>query len=101
MNLLNYRKMEQLSIRLKIGNREYPMTIKKEEEELIRKVGKKINEQINSYKTKMNIDDPQDLLAMVAFDSYIKLSNQNKSPVGSNQVLEKLKEMNKSVDNYL
>ena len=55
---------------------------------------------INS-KTKMNIDDPQDLLAMVAFDSYIKLSNQNKSPVGSNQVLEKLKEMNKSVDNYL
>ena len=30
--------MEQLSIRLKIGNREYPMTIKKEEEELIRKV---------------------------------------------------------------
>ena len=49
--------MEQLSIRLKIGNREYPMTIKKEEEELIRKVGKEINEQINSYKTKMNIDD--------------------------------------------
>ena len=93
--------MEQLSIRLKIGNREYPMTIKKEEEELIRKVGKKINEQINSYKTKMNIDDPQDLLAMVAFDSYIKLSNQNKSSIESNQVLEKLKEMNKSVDNYL
>ena len=93
--------MEQLSIRLKIGNREYPMTIKKEEEELIRKVGKKINEQINSYKTKMNIDDPQDLLAMVAFDSYIKLSNQNKSPVESNLVLEKLKEINKSVDNYL
>ena len=93
--------MEQLSIRLKIGNREYPMTIKKEEEELIRKVGKKINEQINLYKTKMNIDDPQDLLAMVAFDSYIKLSNQNKSSVGSNQVLEKLKEINKSVNNYL
>ena len=93
--------MEQLSIRLKIGNREYPMTIKKEEEELIRKVGKEINDKISSYKTKMNIDDPQDLLAMVAFDSYIKLSNQNKSSVGSNQVLENLKEMNKSVDNYL
>ena len=39
--------MEQLSIRLKIGNREYPMTIKKEEEELIRKVGKEINDIIS------------------------------------------------------
>ncbi len=93
--------MEQLSIRLKIGNREYPMTIKKEEEELIRKVGKVINEQISSYKTKMNIDDPQDLLAMVAFDSFIKLSNQNKSLTESNKILEKLKEMNRSVENNL
>ena len=77
------------------------MTIKKEEEELIRKVGKEINEQINSYKTKMNIDDPQDLLAMVAFDSFIKLSNQNKSPIESNKILEQLKEMNRSVENNL
>ena len=93
--------MEQLSISLKIGNREYPMTIKKEEEELIRKVGKEINDQISSYKTKMNIDDPQDLLAMVAFDSFIELSNQNKSPIESNKILEQLKEMNRSVENNL
>ena len=72
-----------------------------EKEELIRKVGKEINEQINSYKTKMNIDDPQDLLAMVAFDSFIKLSNQNKSPIESNKILEQLKEMNRSVENNL
>ena len=61
----------------------------------------KINDKISSYKTKMNIDDPQDLLAMVAFDSFIKLSNQNKSPIESNKILEQLKEMNRSVENNL
>jgi hypothetical protein len=64
-------------------------------------VGKEINDKISSYKTKKNIDDPQDLLAMVAFDSFIKLSNQNKSPIESNKILEQLKEMNRTVENNL
>ena len=91
--------MEQLSIKLKIGNREYPMTIKKEEEELIRKVGKKINEEIKSYQSKMNIDDPQDLLAMVAFDSYMKIFSQNTSSIESNKLLDKLKRINQKIEN--
>ena len=92
--------MEQLSIKLKIGNREYPMTIKKEEEELIRKVGKKINEEINAYQNKMNIDDPQDLLAMVAFDSYMKIFSQNTSSIESNKLLDKLKKINQKIENF-
>jgi len=92
--------MEQLSIKLKIGNREYPMTIKKEEEELIRKVGKKINEEINAYQNKMNIDDPQDLLAMVAFDSYMKIFSQNTSSIESNKLLDKLKKINEKIENF-
>ncbi len=93
--------MEQLSIKLKIGNREYPMTIKKEEEELIRKVGKKINEEIKSYQSKMNIDDPQDLLAMVAFDSYMKIFSQNSSSIESNKLLDKLKRINQKIENFI
>jgi len=92
--------MEQLSIKLKIGNREYPMTIKKEEEELIRKVGKKINEEIKSYQNKMNIDDSQDLLAMVAFDSYMKIFSQNTSSIESNKLLDKLKKINEKIENF-
>ncbi len=92
--------MEQLSIKLKIGNREYPMTIKKEEEELIRKVGKKINEEIKSYQNKMNIDEPQDLLAMVAFDSYMKVFSQNTSSIESNKLLDKLKKINEKIENF-
>ena len=92
--------MEQLSIKLKIGNREYPMTVKKEEEQLIREIGKKINEEIKSYQNKMNIDDPQDLLAMVAFDSYMKLFSQKTSSKESNKLLEKLKKINQTIDNF-
>ncbi|WP_258103958.1 cell division protein ZapA [Marinoscillum sp. MHG1-6] len=60
--------MAELSIKLKIGNREYPMKVKAEDEERIRRAGKMINEKIRSYKDQFGIDDYQDLLAMVAFD---------------------------------
>ncbi|MDA0196211.1 MAG: cell division protein ZapA [Bacteroidetes bacterium] len=63
--------MSELSIRIKIGNREYPMKVKTEDEERVRNAGKIINEKIKSYADQFGIDDLQDLLAMVAFDSLI------------------------------
>ena len=93
--------MEQLSIRLKIGNREYPMTVKLEEEKVIREIGKKINEEIKLYQDKMKIDDLQDLLAMVAFDSYMKLSSKNTSSTESNKLLDKLKKLNETINESL
>jgi len=60
-----------LSIKIKIGDREYPMKVKPEDEERVRKASKSINEKLKSYREKFNIDDKQDLLAMVAFDSLV------------------------------
>ncbi len=72
--------MTELSIKLKIGNREYPMKVKAEDEEGIRKAGKMINEKIKSYKDQFGIDDHQDLLAMVAFDFLVdKMKKDEKS----------------------
>ena len=93
--------MEKLSIKLKIGNREYPMTVKLEEEKVIREIGKKINEEIKLYQDKMKIDDSQDLLAMVAFDSYMKLSTKNTSSTESNKLLDKLKKLNETINESL
>ena len=39
--------MEELSIKIKIGDREYPMKVDAEDEERIRLAGKKINEKID------------------------------------------------------
>ncbi len=61
--------MEELSIKIKIADREYPMKVDIADEEQIRLAGKKINEKIKLYRDQFGIDDKQDLLAMVAFDS--------------------------------
>jgi cell division protein ZapA (FtsZ GTPase activity inhibitor) len=69
--------METLSIRLKIGDREYPMKVKVEDEAKIRHAGKLINDKIKRYREEFGLDDRQDLLAMVAFDSMVESMEQN------------------------
>jgi cell division protein ZapA len=69
--------METLSIRLKIGDREYPMKVKAEDEAKIRHAGKLINDKIKRYREEFGLDDRQDLLAMVAFDSMVESMNQD------------------------
>ncbi len=63
--------MNLLSVKLKIGDREYPMKVKPEEEERVRNAGKAINERLKTYREKFGIDDKEDLLAMVAFDATV------------------------------
>jgi cell division protein ZapA (FtsZ GTPase activity inhibitor) len=64
--------METLAIRVKIGDREYPMRVKPEDEGKIRHAGKLINEKLRKYKTEYGLDDTTDLLAMVAFDCMVE-----------------------------
>lgn len=67
--------MTELSIRLKIGDREYPMKVSTDDEEKIRRAGKLINERIRTYRNRFGINDKQDLLAMVAFDCIVEQMN--------------------------
>jgi cell division protein ZapA len=64
--------MEDLSIKIKIAEREYPMKVKRHEEEKVRAAGKLINEKLKHYREQFGIDDKQDLLAMVAFDCLVQ-----------------------------
>lgn len=87
--------MGDLSIRIKIANREYPMKVKAEDEAMVRRVGKEINEKIKIYQSQFGIDDKQDLLAMVTFDSMvenIKSSKANASEDGA--VILQIQQMN-------
>ena len=65
--------MENLSIKIKIGDREYPMKVKPEEEQRVRHASKRINEKLREYREQFGIDDKEDLLAMVAFDCLVLL----------------------------
>lgn len=61
--------MGELSIRIKIGDREYPMRVEAEDEERVRRAGRMVNDQLRAYRERFGTTDKQDLLAMVAFDT--------------------------------
>lgn len=58
--------MSDLSIKLSIAGRTYPLTIKREEEEVIRKAAKQIDEHVRKLQQTYAVKDKQDLLAMTA-----------------------------------
>lgn len=64
--------MDELSIRIRIANREFPMRVAPEEETRVRKAARMVNERMQMYREKFGIQDQQDLLAMVAFDCLIE-----------------------------
>ena len=57
---------DNLSIKVSIGNRIYPLTILRTEEENVRKAAKLVNENIKELEQKYAVKDIQDLLAMAA-----------------------------------
>jgi len=90
--------MAELSIKLKIGNREYPMKVKSEDEERIRRAGKILNEKIKFYRDRFNLEDNQDLLAMVAFDCQVeKMKNEETLESTDEVALEQIKTINQMI----
>ena len=77
--------METLAIKLKIGDREYPMRVKIADESKIRNAGKLINEKLRKYKNEFGLDDTQDLLAMVAFDCMVESLETNEINAGDSE----------------
>ncbi len=66
--------MDSLSIKIKISDREYPLKVKPEDEEGIRKTAKLINEKLKEFKDQYGIVEKQDLLAMVLFETMMEFS---------------------------
>jgi cell division protein ZapA len=58
--------MSEFSITVSIADRNYKLTIEKEEEETVRKASKLIDEKVKEYARSYAFKDRQDLLAMVA-----------------------------------
>ena len=94
--------MEELSVKIKIADREYPMKVKRTEEEKVRAAGKLINEKIKHYREQFGLDDKQDLLAMVAFDCLVdKMADNDKPQIIDQTVIEKVKQLNQLVSQAL
>ena len=94
--------MAELSIKIRIGNREYPMKVKSEDEERIRRAGKLLNEKIKNYQNQFDIDDTQDLVAMVAFDCMVeKLKREEVSETSDGFALGEITKLNQLITDSL
>ena len=60
--------MSELSIKVVIGGRTYPLTIDRSEEEKIRKAVSEIEKNVKDLKNNYAVVDMQDLLAMTALE---------------------------------
>ncbi len=95
--------MRNLSIKVIIANRPYPLTVSsEEEEELIRKAAKQINEMVKDYESKYAVKDKQDLLAMCALDYATKsIRFEGKEVVEDDELKKELKNLEEIVTNFL
>ena len=62
-----------LSIKVQIAERFYPLKIKRQEEEKIRKAARLINDKVLQYKQRYTDKDTQDFMAMAALQYVISL----------------------------
>jgi cell division protein ZapA len=89
-----------LKIKVNIASRTYPLTIKREEEEDIRKAVKQINEAVKRFEERYAVKDKQDVLAMCA----LQIATQNSRLKGNHthQVAQYeafLNEISEALDN--
>ena len=71
--------MSELSIKVMIGSRSYPLTINRSEEEKIRKAVSEIDKNIKELKNNYAVIDMQDLLAMTALEYATDSVSKNNS----------------------
>lgn len=94
--------MSELSIKIKIADREYPMKVDADEEERLREASRQLNEQLKAYKQEYGIDDKQDLLAMVAFDAIAdKMTAESANEDQQSSLYNKIQYLNQYVSQVL
>jgi len=94
--------MEEFTISVNIADRPYRLTIKREEEEVIRKAANKINEKVKNYSANYAFNDKQDLLAMVALEeATVALNNEHKLSDIDNSVVNDLNDIDQMLTENL
>lgn len=94
--------IEKLKIKISIADRVYPLSIRPEQEEGLRKAAKKIEETIKSFEQNYAVRDKQDVLAMSALQ-FAAAAEQSK--ISSSQDIDeasfKLEELEKLINKQL
>ena len=84
-----------------IGNRSYPMKVPIEEEQKIRNIGKDLNKKISEIKNQMNIEDLQDVLAMIAFKLSVEIEDNKNLKSETDNAYQKINNIINEIDKKL
>lgn len=72
--------MAEISLKVMIAGRTYPLTVKKNEEQVVLEAVKLINDKIKEFEQNYSVRDKQDLLAMTALNLLAAEKNKNNEP---------------------
>ncbi|MEE1885124.1 cell division protein ZapA [Pedobacter flavus] len=93
--------MGEISIKISISDRIYPLKVNMEEEEIVRRAAKIINERIKEYQENYAVRDKQDLLSMAVLHyATAVLKAENNVQNQDNQLSEKVEELDVLLSNF-
>lgn len=73
--------MDELSIKVNIADRFYPLSVTAEQEEQVRKAAKLINDKLKDYEKQFAVRDKQDILSMCALELATELIKLQTKPL--------------------
>ncbi len=94
--------MEEFTINVQVAQRVYPIKIKREDEEKVRKAAKMINDRIKEYEKEYAVNDKHDLLAMCALQIASALvEKESESTTASAEITDQIQLIEKSINGLL
>lgn len=91
---------DKIKINLQIADSNYPLTINREEEQMVREAAKQVNIRLNKYREVYKNLEPEKIIAMVAYQfslERLQLMQRN----DTSPYVEKVKELTELLEDYL
>ena len=93
--------MRELKIKVTVANRVYPLTIRREDEEGVRKAVKTIEDRLRIYESRFEARDTQDLLSMCLLEMAVKVLGDEQKVKVDSSLEDKLLAMESIIDKHL
>ena len=90
--------MAEISLKVIVAGREYPLTVKEEDELLVINAERMIKDKMKEFELKYGIKDKQDLLAMSALNLMVALHTK---PQKSPEIEKNLDQLDLFISEYL
>ena len=90
---------DKIKINLQIADSNYPLTINRQEEEMVREAAKQVNIRLNAYREYYKNLEPEKIIAMVAYQFSLEkpqLMQRN----DTTPYTEKVKELTELLEDY-